>query len=120
MTVGVLTMSVGCLGHLAIMPRWEVLLRANSAIADARGWLQAHEEDPTLLPPTYDSGDGPSPRRWPACSATARCTRGWWPWATRASPNASARRRGAARRSTPTTAHANARVCRAGVNRPCG
>lgn len=59
MTIGVLTMALGCLGHLAIMPRWEVLLRANSAIADARAWLHHQHEEPGTLPPTYDSGDGP-------------------------------------------------------------
>lgn len=59
MTVGVLTMSLACLGHLLVMPRWEVLLRANDAIAEARSWVQDSPENRTSLPPTYDSGDGP-------------------------------------------------------------
>lgn len=59
MTIGVLTMALGCLGHLAVMPRWEVLLRANAAIADARAWLQEDPENRPSLPPTYASGDGP-------------------------------------------------------------
>ncbi len=59
MTIGVLTMALGCLGHLAVMPRWEVLLRANGAIADARTWLQSSPGERADLPPQYDSGDGP-------------------------------------------------------------
>jgi len=41
------------------MPRWEVLLRANAAIADARAWVQDSPENRPTLPPTYASGDGP-------------------------------------------------------------
>lgn len=59
MGIGVLTMALGCLGHLAVMPRWEVLLRANAAIADARTWLQSAPTERAELPPQYDSGDGP-------------------------------------------------------------
>jgi len=59
MAIGVLTMSLACLGHLAVMPRWEVLLRANAAIADARAWVQDSPENRPTLPPTYASGDGP-------------------------------------------------------------
>jgi hypothetical protein len=59
MAIGVLTMALGCLGHLAVMPRWEVLLRANAAIADARTWLQSEPTERTELPPHYASGDGP-------------------------------------------------------------
>lgn len=59
MTIGVLTMALGCLGHLAVMPRWEVLLRANAAIADARTWLQSEPSERADLPPLYASGDGP-------------------------------------------------------------
>ena len=59
MAIGVLTMSLACLGHLAVMPRWEVLLRANTAIAEARAWLQDSPENRPTLPPTYASGDGP-------------------------------------------------------------
>jgi hypothetical protein len=57
--LGVLTMALGCLGHLAVMPRWEVLLRANAAIAEARTWLANPPEERTTLPPLYDSGNGP-------------------------------------------------------------
>ena len=59
MTIGVLSMSLACLGHLAVMPRWEVLLRANAAIAEARSWVQDHPDNRTTLPPSYASGDGP-------------------------------------------------------------
>jgi hypothetical protein len=59
MAVGVLAMSLGCLGHLAVMPRWEALLRANAAITDARAWVQDSPENRPTLPPTYASGDGP-------------------------------------------------------------
>jgi hypothetical protein len=55
----VLAMSLGCLGHLAVMPRWEVLLRANAAIAEARTWIAGPPEERTTLPPLYDTGDGP-------------------------------------------------------------
>lgn len=55
----VLAMALGCLGHLAVMPRWEVLLRANAAIAEARAWIADGPEDRTRLPPLYDSGNGP-------------------------------------------------------------
>lgn len=58
MTIGVLTMALGCLGHLLVMPRWEVVVRANAAIADARAWVQDSPENRTSLPPTYESGDG--------------------------------------------------------------
>lgn len=58
MTIGVLSMSLACFGHLAVMPRWEVLLRANTAIADARAWVQDNPENRPTLPPTYASGDG--------------------------------------------------------------
>lgn len=58
MAIGVLTMSLACLGHLAVMPRWEVLLRANAAIADGRAWIQDSPENRPTLPPTYASGDG--------------------------------------------------------------
>lgn len=57
--VMVLAMSLGCLGHLAVMPRWEVLLRANAAIAEARSWLADSPDARTALPPLYDSGNGP-------------------------------------------------------------
>ena len=60
MAIGVLTMSLSCLGHLLVMPRWEVLLRANAAIAEAKAWVQDSPENRTTLPPTYDSGDGPT------------------------------------------------------------
>ncbi len=60
MTIGVLSMSLACLGHLLVMPRWEVLLRANAAIAEARAWAQDSPENRTTLPPSYDSGDGPT------------------------------------------------------------
>jgi hypothetical protein len=59
MSLGVLIMTLGCLGHLAIMPRWEVFMRANSAIAEARNWLLSTPSERTSLPPMYDSGEGP-------------------------------------------------------------
>ena len=59
MAIGVLTMALACLGHLAVMPRLEVLLRANTAIADARAWVQDSPENRTTLPPIYASGEGP-------------------------------------------------------------
>lgn len=59
MAIGVLTMALACLGHLAVMPRWEVLLRANVAIADARAWIRDNPENRPVLPPTYASGEGP-------------------------------------------------------------
>jgi hypothetical protein len=59
MAIGVLTMALACLGHLAVMPRWEVLLRANAAIAEARIWVLDSPENRPSLPPTYASGDGP-------------------------------------------------------------
>ncbi|HEX3134916.1 MAG TPA: hypothetical protein VHX44_15220, partial [Planctomycetota bacterium] len=58
MAVGVLAMSLGCLGHLAVMPRWEAFLRANAAITDVRAWVQDSLGNRPILPPTYASGDG--------------------------------------------------------------
>lgn len=55
----VLAMSLGCLGHLAVMPRWEALIRANTAIAEARAWVAEDPEQRASLPPNYDSGTGP-------------------------------------------------------------
>jgi hypothetical protein len=41
------------------MPRWEVLLRANTAIGAARAWLAEDPQVRSTLPPAYASGDGP-------------------------------------------------------------
>jgi hypothetical protein len=55
--IGVLVMALACLGHLTVMPRWEVMLRAHQAITDAGRWLETPADQRSTLPPTYDSGE---------------------------------------------------------------
>lgn len=59
MAVGVLTMALASLGNLHLMPRWEVLLRSNVAAAEARIWVTSNQENRSVLPPMYNSGDAP-------------------------------------------------------------
>jgi hypothetical protein len=52
----VFAMSLGCLGHLYIMPRWEVMLRAHAAAQDAERYLMAVRGGAEAAVPTYDAG----------------------------------------------------------------
>jgi hypothetical protein len=58
----VLIIGLGCLGHLYIMPRWEVMLRVQAAREDLRFYLEGLRVGRAMPVPTYDAG--PSRQRF--------------------------------------------------------
>jgi hypothetical protein len=60
-SVMVFAVTLGCLGHLLLMPRWETWLRAQDALAEGRrayNLLAAGEQG---RPASYDTGQGRRP-----------------------------------------------------------
>ncbi len=55
-TLCVFAMTLGCLGHLYIMPRWETLLRVHAAVIDAEHYLVVVHGGDEAAVPTYDAG----------------------------------------------------------------
>ncbi len=55
-TLCVLGLHGACLINLELLPRWEVLLRAQAAKRDLAFWWQHRADTPALPMPTYDTG----------------------------------------------------------------
>jgi hypothetical protein len=55
-SIAVFAMALGCLGHLYLMPRWEVVLRATQAFENAALYLHMQRTGHSVALPVYDAG----------------------------------------------------------------